>query len=206
MVVAFAIIFAALLASCVSPGEAGGAADGLTPEFRRFLEIRQSQEQVTRAEELDGYVYSLEGGVLRVCDEANEIWRSSEEWYVEDFRLGDVDGDGNADLLFTLWKSYSFGQVHPGRMENDDASVRCHVFLYTVRAGTRRAGKMKQLWGSSNLPRPIYAFELTMDGERTPVSSGAVLRTVEGRYTDDYSKTDTRAYVYAWRGWGFVEG
>jgi len=194
------VLLAALFASCGAPGEAGGAADGLTEEFRRFLEIRQSQEQITRTEELDGYVYTLEGGVLCVHDGIEEIWRSPEEWYAEDFRLGDVDGDGKADLLFTLWKSYSFGQYSPARMENDDARVRCHLFLYTL-----RAGRMKQLWGSSNLPRPIYAFELTMDGERTPVSSGAVLRTTEGRYTEDFTHADTREYVYAWRGWGFVE-
>ena len=119
---------------------------------------------------------------------------------MEDFRLGDVDGDGNTDLLFTLWKSYSFGPYHPERMENDDASVRCHLFLYTL-----RAGRMKQLWGSSNLPRPIYEFELAMDGEKTPVTSGAVLRTAEGRYTDDFSRTEAEAHAYAWRGWGFVE-
>jgi len=196
--IALIIVFAALLASC---GKAGGAADALTPEFQRFLEIRRSRPQATCTEELGGCTYSLEAGVLRVSDAAGEVlWQSKGSWYVEGFRLGDVDGDGSPDLLFTLWKSYSFGPTHPERMENDVTAVRCHLFLYTL-----RGGHMKSLWGSSNLPRPIYAFELSFDGEKTPVASGAVLRTQEGQYTDDFTRTDALEHVYVWRGWGFVE-
>ncbi|MDR2687692.1 MAG: hypothetical protein LBB75_08055 [Oscillospiraceae bacterium] len=192
------ILLAALLASC---GNAGGAVHGLTAEFQQFLEIRKSRPQTSRTETLDGCAYSLEHGVLLVCDPSGEaLWRSPGEWYVEDFRLGDVDGDGSADLLFTLWKSYSFGPAHPERMDNDDPAVRCHLFLYTM-----RAGRMKVLWGTSNLPRPIYAFELAFDGPRTPVASGAVLRTREGKYTDDFSRTEAQEHAYAWRGWGFAE-
>ena len=196
--IAIVILFAALLASC---GKAGGAVDGLTDEFRQFLEIRRAHSETARTEELDGYAYSLEGGVLRMCDGmGEELWRSPGEWYVEDFRLGDVDGDGHADLLFTLWKSYSFGPTHPERMDNDDPAVRCHLFLYTV-----HAGRVRSLWGTSNLPRPIYEFDLTLDGPQTPVSSGAVLRTLEGQYTEGFSRTEAREYTYAWRGWGFAE-
>ncbi|MCL1952075.1 MAG: hypothetical protein FWF60_04530 [Oscillospiraceae bacterium] len=176
-------------------------ADGLTDEFQAFLAIRRAQPQTSRTEKQDGCTYSLESGVLQVLDTSGtSLWQSPEEWYVEDFRLGDVNGDGMADLLFTLWKSYSFGPYHPERMENDDPAVRCHLFLYTL-----RAGHMKHLWGSSSLPRPIYGFELSLDGAKTPVSSGALLRTTEGRYTDDFSPTDTQEHVYLWQGWGFVE-
>jgi len=210
-IIPIVLALAVLLASCThptkpadfagTPGKAGGAADGLTEEFRGFLEIRKSQPEIARIEESDGYTYSLENGTLLVLDEAGEIvWQSEEPWYVEDFRLGEVDGDGHADLLFTLWKSYSFGPTHPERMDNDDPAVRCHLFLYTL-----RAGRMKALWGTSNLPRPIYEFELAFDGEKTPVASGAVLRTQEGRYTEDFSQVEAKEYVYAWRGWGFVE-
>ena len=193
-----AVILTALLASFK---EAGGAVDGDTKEFEQFLEIRRSRPETSRTEERDGTAYSLEGGVLRARDETGELlWQSEETWYVEDFRLGDVNGDGSADLLFTLWKSYSFGPRHPERMENDDPTPRCHLFLYTL-----RAGRMKSLWGTSNLPRPIYEFELSLDGEKTPVASGAVLRTSEGQYTEDFSQTQAREYTYAWQGWGFVQ-
>ena len=192
------LALAVLLASCTG---AGGAADGFTPEFRAFLAIRKALPEITRTEDLDGCAYTLDNGVLRAKDsEGNVLWQSQGDWYVEDFRLGDVDGDGSGDLLFTLWKSYSFGAHHPARMENDDASVRCHLFLYTL-----RAGRMKPLWGSSNLPRPIYEFELSFDGEKSPVASGALLRTQEGAYTDDFSRTEIQKYTYAWEGWGFIE-
>ena len=209
--IAAVVMLAALLASCThptkpadfagAPGQAGGVADGLTDEFKQFLGIRKSRPETSRIEALDGVTYVLEGGVLQVRDETGErLWRTEDAWYVEDFRLGDVDGDGSPDLLFTLWKSYSFGPTHPARMDNGDPAVRCHLFLYTL-----RAGRMKALWGTSSLPRPLYEFELTLDGPRTPVASGAVLRTVEGWYTGDFSRAGAEEHVYAWRGWGFVE-
>ena len=85
------------------------------------------------------------------------------------------------------------------RLANDDASVKNHLFLYTI-----RSGNAKQLWCSSNLPRPIYAFELDPTGRKTPVSSGMLLRTKEGEYTDDYHDKRALPHIYTWEGWGFV--
>lgn len=73
-----------------------------------------------------------------------------------------------------------------------------HLFLYTI-----RGSYAKPLWASSNLPRPIYSFEIS-EGTHTPVSTGAVLKTVEGRYTKDYTKSEGREFTYTWQGWGFV--
>jgi|GEM_PF-1445061 len=211
---AIVLAMAALFASCGEPLSAGDVSTGedvpetttspietgLTEEFQQFLELRKSRPQTARTEEAEGVIYSLDGGVLRVQDaNGTQLWQSEEGWYAEDFRLGDVTGDGSTDLLFCLWKSYSFGASHPARLENDDAAVRCHLFLYTL-----RAGRMKPLWCSSSLPRPVYSFELSFDGEQTPVASGAVLRTTEGQYQDDFSITEAKEYHYFWQGWGFV--
>ena len=175
--------------------------DGLTTSFRAFLNVMEGREPVSRTEIGDGGTrYHLEGGVLSVSDrDGTELWRSKEDWWVDDFRLSDVDGDGRQDFLFTLWKSYRFGDVKPSRMENDDETVRNHLFLYTV-----ISGRVKSVWGSSDLPRPIYRFELEDTGEVTPVSSGMLLRTEEGEYRDDFSRTEPAAHTYAWQGWGFV--
>jgi hypothetical protein len=172
-----------------------------TAEYRAFLDARETAgADLARTEvDADGYRFTLENGRLRIVGPENtEIWRSEEDRYVDSFRLGDVNRDGILDFAFVVWKSYSFGAEHPARMSNEDAAVRCHLFVYSV-----KDDKVKPLWCSSNLPRPIYAFELDADGERTPVLSGVRLITREGTYTEDYGKTVSSEYTYAWSAWGF---
>jgi hypothetical protein len=193
------LITAALVIMLISPFFQF-AADPQTP-FEVFLGIMDEREPFFREEAGEGgYIYRLDNGVLSITlGSGREIWRSSEDWWVDDFRLGDVDGDGTQDVLFTLWKSYRFGEAKPARMANDDDSVRNHLFLYTV-----MPGHVKAVWCSSALPRPIYSFELDPSGPVTPISSGMLLWTQEGQYQDDFSHTQPAAHKYAWQGWGFV--
>ena len=185
------------------PGDTNEPAnpEGLTEPFTAFLEIMSTREAVSRTETGDGgYVYKLDEGLLSVSDaDGAELWRSDDSWWVDDFRLGDVDGDGAQDYVFSLWKSYRFGDAHPSRMENDDERVRNHLFIYTV-----LPGHVKPVWMSSDLPCPIYSFELDPSGRVTPVSSGMLLRTSEGEYRGDFIRTAPVDRVYAWQGWGFV--
>ena len=161
----------------------------------------EKRKPYSRTETGDGgYIYCLDSGVLSIAlGSGAEIWRSSADWWVDDFRLGDVDGNGTQDILFTLWKSYRFGEAKPSRMENSDDRVYNHLFMYTV-----MPGYVKEVWCSSDLPRPIYRFELDPSGDVTPISSGMLLFTEEGEYQDDFSNTGSLTYKYAWQGWGFV--
>ncbi len=169
---------------------------GDTDEYREFIKAKNLVGSVSRIETSGNYSYVLEDGVLTFLDlDGKQIWRSDEYWFVNDFQLFDIDGDGNTDCLFSLWKSYSFYKDFD---ENDDPSVKNHLFLYTIRGGYAKA-----LWASSNLPRPIYSFEIS-EGTPTPVYTGAVLRTFEGEYTKDYTKSNEREFTYTWQGWGFV--
>ncbi|MHC6202203.1 hypothetical protein ACYULU_03305 [Breznakiellaceae bacterium SP9] len=190
-----------LLTVSVSLGcTAKSPANDTTPQFKAFADIKSKLPQRTKEVTAGAYTYRLHKGQLSISDtEGRLVWTQDSNWWVDDFHLGDVDGDGQTDFLFSLWKSYSFGSTPPARFSNDDASVKNHLFLYTI-----RAGRTKQLWCSSNLPRPIYHFELDPSGRKTPVSSGMLLRTKEGEYTEDYHETAANAYLYAWESWGFV--
>ena len=192
---ALCVLIAAVLAiSTLLPGCSREYGD--TDQYRAFMREKARRESVSRTETLGEYTYALAGGVLSFTDsDGKQIWRSNKFWFVDDFRLFDVDGDGTVDCLFSLWKSYSF---YKGFDENDDPSVRNHLFLYTI-----RSGYAKSLWASSNLPRQIYSFEIS-EGIRTPVSTGAVLKTVEGAYSEDYTPGEEKAFTYTWQGWGFV--
>lgn len=169
---------------------------GDTDEFREFRRAKESVESVCKTETREGHTYLLENGALSFWDSGGkELWRSDRYWFVDDFQLFDVDGDGTIDCLFSLWKSYRF---YRGYDQEDDPSVKNHLFLYTI-----SGGYAKSLWASSNLPRPIYRFEIT-EGSPNPVSTGAVLNTIEGEYTKDYARSAEKAFVYTWQGWGFV--
>ena len=186
----------------VGAGASTDSAEKLTEPFQAFLRLMSGLEHVSRTEVgAGGFVYSLDSGSLSVSDaDGAELWRSDDSWWVDDFRLGDVDGDGVQDFVFSLWKSFRFGGAHPARLENDDETVRNHLFLYTALP----SGQVKSTWGSSDLPRPIYSFDLDPSGRVTPVSSGMLLKTCEGKYRDDFIHVDPVERVYAWQGWGFV--
>ncbi|MDR0424365.1 MAG: hypothetical protein LBH39_02730 [Clostridiales Family XIII bacterium] len=200
--IAAAIIISAL-ACCLAFLCAGSAAPtqaaGFTAEYRAFLATRVADGPAVTQDGPDGYRFILENGRFRIIGTDNaEIWRSKDEWHVSSFRIGDIDGDGILDVAFALWKSYSFGKIHPARMSNEDASVRCHLFVYSV-----KDNRAKPLWCSSSLPRPIYAFELYTDGERAATLPGTRLIAQEGAYTEDYSETAPTEHRYEWSGWGF---
>jgi len=171
----------------------------LTDEYRAFVAARETDNAGVVQDVSEGYQFTLENGRLSVVGTDNaEVWRSKNEWYVDSFKIGDVNRDGITDFAFVVWKSYSFGSEHPARMKNDDTAVRCHLFVYSV-----NDDRVKALWCSSNLPRPIYSFDLYADGEQTPALSGVRLLTQEGNYTEDYSKTISSEYEYEWNSWGF---
>ncbi|MDR1328494.1 MAG: CapA family protein [Oscillospiraceae bacterium] len=190
---------AAACAVGAAPPQTAATDAELTDEFRDFLALREAAPAEAMSESAGGYDFTAENGRLRITGaDETEVWSSNEEWYVDSFRLGDVNRDRISDVTFVVWKSYRFGAEHPARMTNDDASVRCHLYVYSV-----KDDRVKPLWCSSTLPRPIYSFELDAGGERTPVLSGTLLITQEGSYTGDYGKTASTGYTYEWNGWGF---
>jgi hypothetical protein len=176
-----------------------------TSEFATFLEARRCLSTRTRKERAAGFSYCLSDGCLTVSDSKGvQRWRSDDQWWVEDFRLGDVDGKGRCDFLFTLWKSWSFDGHLPRGVATDSPEVRCHLFLYTMRSFEGEP-VAKALWCSSNLPRPILAFELDESGPHTPVASGMLLHTTEGEYASGMDGFAPTHHTYAWQGWGFVK-
>ena len=174
-----------------------------TPEFQAFLKARRMLPVIQREECAGGFTYTLNDGCLVVKgDQGDECWRSSDQWWVEDFCIGDVEGSGRDDFLFTLYKSWSYYGKPPRGVEADSPEVRCHLFLYSMRSYEGRP-VVKALWCSSNLQRPILDFFLDTGGRCTPVASGMLLRTLEGVY-DEKDATPTE-HTYAWQRWGFTD-
>jgi hypothetical protein len=195
----FVFLFAVSCCLLMSCADNKTQTDDFTTEYRAFVAIRGTDSTDIVRETSDDYQFVLESGRLSIFDTDDaEVWCSKDEWYVDSFRIGDVNCDGIRDFTFVVWKSYSFGVNHPARIVNEDTAVRCHLFVYSI-----KDDRVKALWGSSNLPKPIYSFELNSGGEQTPTLSGVRLVTQEGTYTENYSRTTSIEYLYEWDGWGF---
>ncbi|TEB07721.1 Capsule biosynthesis protein CapA [Pelotomaculum schinkii] len=135
--------------------------------------------------------YTLQDGKLKVATGAQIIWESQDDWWVDDFFLGDADNDGVFDLNMLVWKSGSFGRHKPFWIAGDDPDVKNHLFIFKPAAGS-----FKPVWQSSNLDRPNYEAALAdLDGD-----GKNELIVTEGDYTDP-AKRD--AGLWKWNGWGF---
>jgi hypothetical protein len=147
--------------------------------------------------------YSLTDNVLSVEEEGQMLWRSPQDWHVDGFSLGDADNDGKSNLVFSLWKKGSFGEVKPFWHEGEDVSYKNHLFVYKLEGDTFRP-----VWCSSDLSRPILSFDVKdHDGDslnELVVSEGRYKKLAGERYTTD-PDAKLRTTVWKWEEWGFIK-
>ena len=157
------------------------------PAFRLSKERHFDLDQDGSSE-----VYSLQNGKLKVADGSRLIWQSRDDWWVDDFFLGDSDNDDIPELNLLVWKSGSFGPHKPFWLDRDDLSIKNHLFIFKLVEGA-----IKPVWQSSNLDRPNYEAGLAdLDGDGTNE-----LVVTEGNYDDPKVR---KAGIWKWNGWGFT--
>ena len=139
--------------------------------------------------------YILQNGKLIIRENAETLWQSADDWWVEDFALADSTNDGVADINLSVWKSGSFGKFKPIWVKNDDPSVKNHFFIFDW-----EDGKIKPVWQSSNLDAPncqILVDDVNADGENE-------LIVLEGDYADTPDCRGKYVAVWKWGEWGFL--
>ncbi|KKQ71453.1 MAG: SH3 type 3 domain-containing protein, poly-gamma-glutamate synthesis protein (capsule biosynthesis protein) [Candidatus Peregrinibacteria bacterium GW2011_GWC2_39_14] len=139
--------------------------------------------------------YDLKDGRLTVSENSQQIWQSSEVWFVDSFEIADSTGDSIPDLNMSVWKSGNFGPSKPFWVTKNDPSVRNHFFVFDY-----KGKKISAVWQSSNLSKPNCAFEFqTVPNEKFPV-----LVTYEGDYSDLPNCTPKTLGIWKWNEWGFM--
>jgi hypothetical protein len=136
--------------------------------------------------------YILRDGSVTVKDGSRIIWQSEDGWWVDYFFLGDVNNDGVLELNLLVWKEGSFGPYKPFWVEEEDLSVKNHLFIFKL-----EKGNFKPVWQSSNLAHPNYRaalIDINSDGKNELVA-------FEGSYTDPKQIEVT---LWKWTGWGFT--
>lgn len=145
--------------------------------------------------------YILTDNVLTVTEGAKVLWKSSADWHVDSFVLGDVDNDGRDNLVISLWKKGSFGAIRPFWQTSEDAGYKNHLFVYKLQENTCKA-----VWCSSDLDRPILSFTIRdFDGDglnELVVEEGQYRKVAGERYAPDPDGS-VRTAVWQWEEWGF---
>jgi hypothetical protein len=172
-----------------------------------FSAPADSASSVRASGDLDGDAkaeeYTLDHNVLSVREGDQTLWKSPEDWHVDGFSLGDADNDGTVNLVFSLWKTGSFGKSKPFWHEGEDVSYKSHLFVYKL-----EGDEFKPVWCSSDLYRPILSFDIKdTDGDglnELDVAEGSYKKVSGDRYTAD-PDTEPRSTVWQWEEWGFVK-
>ena len=84
------------------------------------------------------------------------LWKSNKEWLVSDLLIGDIDRDGDQEVLLLLWKRGSFGLHRPFWLEKDTRRFTQHIFIYDLSL----ANGLKPVWMSSSLEIPVLDWQL----------------------------------------------
>lgn len=139
--------------------------------------------------------YALSMGKLIVKEGEKFLWESPGDWWIDDFEVADITGNGRKELNLSVWKSGSFGSSKPFWVEKDDPSVRNHFFVHEV-----NEDNVRQIWGSSNLPLMNHRFKIA-DIDNDGIND---LVVIERNYPDVGSDEERFVAVWKWNGWGFT--
>ncbi len=138
----------------------------------------------------------LQNNQLSIFKDQKEIFKTEANWIVNDYALADFDADGFTDLALALWKKGDYAEGSPLETAENKEHWGSHLFLYSF-----REGKLKIIWGSSLLPRPIIELAAgDIDGDQN-----VELVVLEGDYNNPYNLISNNMNVMDWDNWGFAQ-
>jgi hypothetical protein len=157
-------------------------------------------QTINRDTDGNGYKeqYLLEDHRLQVYENHRLIWRSPQDWKIQQFILADADNDKQTELLMVVWKHGSFGNAKPFWVEGPDNKYSCHLFLYHL-----RSGKLKSVWCSSALVNPIIEMKVK-DSNEDGLNELNILEGPRAGFgyslRQFFSRHNT---LWIWDNWGF---
>jgi len=138
--------------------------------------------------------YWLEKNRLSVWENSKMVWRSPDEWRIDNFILADANNDGVKDINLSLWKAGNFGPSKPFWIKENDMEVKNHFLVLDY-----EKGGIKQVWGSSNLGQPNCEFQMADIDDDGKIE----LIVIEGNYGQQSKCRGDYVAVWKWDDWGF---
>lgn len=126
----------------------------------------------------------LRGPEFLLTREQGILWQSEPGWRVQDYAVGDLDGDGGEDLLLLVWRRGSYGPFRPFWVErNHTETFTQHIFIYHW---DEERSTVEPIWMSSRLAPEVKRWSMTPEGDLR-------ILTPAGEDT-----------LWGWRTWGLV--
>lgn len=136
----------------------------------------------------------LENGRVRLEQDCSVVWQSSDEWWIDNFRVADSTGDGELKLNMSAWRAGNFGRSKPFWVEKNDMSIKNHLFVMRY-----SQGDFKSVWMSSNLSKPNTEFAFA----DLDCDSLLELAVIESEYGEESSGCGEYVAIWKWNEWGF---
>ena len=103
------------------------------------------------------YLLTLKNKTLRISRDGNVIFKTPFTWLISDVLTGDIDRDGDDELLLLLWKHWEYMGVTPFWDKGSKIPFSQHIFIYEF-DGNDIAPK----WMASRLPCPVADWKLDL--------------------------------------------
>ena len=167
-------------------------------QFQKVSKNIIKNDQINRTQEVKStiadYEFVLQDGKLKIRQKNQVIWESPDEWWIDNFVLGDSNNDGSINVNLSVWKAGNFGTSKPFWVKENDMSVKNHFFVFDFADGA-----MKPIWQSSNLTAPNCEFKVAdVDGD-----GKNDLVVIEGDYSKKPKCEGDYVAVWKWNDWGF---
>jgi len=121
------------------------------------------------------------------------VWSSDPTWKVTGYSVGDIDGDGQQELIYTLWKRQLVWQrtQEGGMVVNmQGGEVLPHIYIN----GWRR-GQMAPVWHGSPRPKPVLSVAVAPLGK-----NGKLVLAVLESADKSTEKTPGKITLWQWGG------
>ena len=124
----------------------------------------------------------LEDRTVTVWDGGSAAWQSGRDIQVQDVLWGDIDHDGEAELMLLCWKRGRYGKSRPFWVTEDEKTWSQHIYLYDWKDGA-----VSPIWMASDIG--MEAVEWSFDE-----TDRQVITDREGRKT-----------AWDWLSWGLTK-
>jgi poly-gamma-glutamate synthesis protein (capsule biosynthesis protein) len=121
------------------------------------------------------------------------VWSSPSDWRVTGYTAGDIDADGQSELIYTLWKrKLTWQRVEDGgiSVNMQGGEVLPHIYVN----GWRR-GLMAAVWHGSPRPAPVLSVAVSPVGNK-----GKSLLAVLESADKSVEKAPGKASLWQWAG------
>lgn len=102
---------------------------------------------------------SLQNRRLEFLYKGETVWSTPSEYRVQDFQWGDIDSDGEQELLLLCWRIGTYGEHRPFWVEKNDRRWSQHIFLYDW-----DGAKITPLWMASDLGMEVQDWRYDEHG------------------------------------------